>query len=187
MGAYKDLWAAARFGALLSCAALLGACALLGGRAFDHPALLAIPPEILGERTVAQRLVISWPGGERSLEAALEISADRLRLVLMSFGMRVSTLEYDGQTLMETRHLPQAPSGARMMNDLLMIAAPLEALRAALPKEWTVTESAGRRVFTRNDATQITIRYAAATPWEGQVEFEQHALDYRLTLDSYAF
>ncbi|MDR3158441.1 MAG: DUF3261 domain-containing protein [Zoogloeaceae bacterium] len=181
------LTACSRFGFVFLCALLSGACAFWGRADFDRLALLSINPQTLGERTLEQRLVISWPGGERSLEAALEISADRLRLVLMSFGLRVSALEYDGQTLTETKRLPQAPPGARMVNDLLMIAAPLEVLRAALPKGWSVVESDGRRVFTRDDATQITIRYAAATPWEGQVEFEQHDLGYRLTLDSHAF
>ncbi|MDR0735377.1 MAG: DUF3261 domain-containing protein [Zoogloeaceae bacterium] len=177
-----------RLGALLACAALMGACAFLESSTdFDNPALLAVAPETLGERTLEQRLVIRWPGGERSLEAALEISAGKLRLVLMSFGMRVSTLEYDGWTLNETRHLPQAPSGVRIVNDFLMIAAPLDALRAALPEGWAVTESKGQRVFTQGDETQIVIRYSAATPWQGQVAFEHRAFGYQLILDSHEF
>ncbi|MDR1350006.1 MAG: DUF3261 domain-containing protein [Zoogloeaceae bacterium] len=175
-------------GAVLLLAALLSGCAALARLdGFSNPTLLAIAPETLGERTVEQRLVIRWSGEARALEAVLEISAGKLFLALMSFGMRVSTLEYDGRTLVETRHLPQAPSGARMVNDLLMIAAPLEALQAALPEGWTVTESERQRTLAQNDKIQIVIRYAAATPWQGQVEFAQRALGYQLILDSHEF
>jgi hypothetical protein len=171
---------------VLSCAAFLGACAFPGSGAATGT-LLSVAPETLGERTLEQRLVMRWPDGERSLEAALEISEGKLRLALMSFGMRVSTLEYNGRTLDETRHLPQAPPGARIINDLLMMAAPLEALRTALPEGWAVTESEGQRRFTQDGATQIVVRYRTGTPWQGQVIFEHHVLGYQLSVDSHEF
>jgi hypothetical protein len=167
--------------------ALSSACALLKSADIVSPALLSISPTILGERTVEQRLVIRWSDEERSLEAVLEIAEGRLRLALMSFGMRISTLEYNGRTLEETRNLPQAPSGARMINDLLLIAAPQAALQAALPEGWKVTESETQREISQDGKTQVRIRYAADTPWRGRVIFEHLALNYQLILDSHEF
>ncbi|MDR2365526.1 MAG: DUF3261 domain-containing protein [Zoogloeaceae bacterium] len=179
--------ALARPGFVLLCAVLSSACALLSGADSRDPPLLSIAPEILGERALEQRLVIRWPGGERALDAALEIAGGRLRLALMSFGLRVSTLEYDGRTLEETRHLPQAPVGARMIDDLLLIAAPTAALRAALPEGWAVAENGRRREITRDGKTRIVIQYqyAVDSPWQGRVEFTHRLQGYHLILDSH--
>ncbi|MDR3299090.1 MAG: DUF3261 domain-containing protein [Candidatus Accumulibacter sp.] len=156
------------------------------------PQLLAIAPGALGERTVEQRLVIRWPGGERSMDAVLEIAGGKLQLVMMSFGMRLMSVEYDGETVSATRHVPSAPPGERMINDLLMIAAPLEALRQALPANWSVTENRDnafrRREVARDGATRVVIDYpanATDSPWRGRVEFSHRALGYQLILDSH--
>ncbi|MDR3323324.1 MAG: DUF3261 domain-containing protein [Zoogloeaceae bacterium] len=171
----------------------LGGCALL--RPVEPellPPLLHIAPSLLGERTVEQRLVIRWPGGERSMEAVLEIAGDRLQLVALTFGMRLMSLEYDGVTVRAERALPMLPSGERMTNDLLMIAAPLDTLRRALPENWRVTESKNeqqntlRREIAQGDEIWGVIDYASdtASPWQGRVEFT-HTEGYQLILDSH--
>jgi hypothetical protein len=152
-------------------------------------AALRIPPAVLGEHTVEQQLLIRWPGGERSLDAVLEIAGGRLHLVLMSFGMRLVSLEYDGETLAEERYVPHAPDGARMLDDLLAIAAPADALRRALPADWELAEDQTGRVLAASGAARISIRYGgprgAREPWQGQVTLKNHAEGYELILVSH--
>jgi hypothetical protein len=175
------------------CALCLGACAWLTPRPAAFIAEpLEIVPAVLGEHTVEQRLVIRWPGGERSMEAALEIAGGRLRLVMLAFGMRLAGLEYgsDGK-LTEQRFVPHAPAGARMLNDLLMIAAPLEDLQRALPSSMRVTDSRvnerARREIAEGDVVQVVIDYETDSPWQGKVTFSNRALGYELLLESHEF
>ncbi|MDR0440825.1 MAG: DUF3261 domain-containing protein [Candidatus Accumulibacter sp.] len=165
---------------------VLGACAMLmPGR----EAGLRISPAVLGEHVVEQQLLIRWPGGERSLDAVLQIADGRLHLVLMSFGMRIMSLEYDGETLTEERYVPHAPDGARMLDDLLAIAAPANELRRALPAGWELAEDpAGRTLFVAG-AARVSIRYdgprGVRDPWRGKVTLKNHAEGYELILASH--
>jgi hypothetical protein len=173
---------------LYACSVLcLGACGLLAPR---PPEPLRIAPAILGERTVEQRLLIRWTDGERAMEAVLEIDPERLRLVMLAFGMRLESLEYDGLTLAEQRFVPHAPEGARILNDLLMIAAPLDALCRALPTGMEATERRAedgrlRREIAQDGAVQIVIDYESGSPWQGRVRFKHAAAGYELVLDSH--
>ena len=157
------------------------------------PEPLRIAPAVLGEHTVEQRLVIRWSGGERSMDAVLEITADRLRLVMLAFGMRLASLDFDGEKLVGQRFVPHAPEGARMLNDLLMIAAPLEDLRHALPPGARVTEmlvdgKMRREIapdINEDAATKIVIDYETESPWQGKVNFRNPAMGYELVLESH--
>jgi hypothetical protein len=176
-------------------AAFLGACApssLLDNMALA-PEVLGIAPEVLGERTVEQRLSMRWSGGERSMETVVEIADGKLTLVALAFGMRLASLEYDGKTVNETQQMPMAPPGRRMVNDLLLVAAPLEDLRRALPEGWTVQVSEVRhqesevlrRELAQDGVTQVVIDYFSGSPWQGRVTVEHRALGYQLILDSH--
>jgi len=185
-------------GVVAFCLFCLGACALLApGRSGP----LKIAPAALGEHTVEQQLLIRWPGGERAMDAVLEISEARLRLVLMAFGLRVLSLDYDGEHLAEDRHVPHAPEGARILDDLLIVAAPKEALQDALPKGWELFEeamsgvseagetalAANRRIVV-DGATRIDVHYAGclpANPWRCEVTLKNHAQGYELILNSH--
>jgi hypothetical protein len=171
---------------VLACASFLCACA---GLAPEREAAFGISPAVLGEHTVEQQLLIRWPGGERSLDAVLEIADGRLYLVLMTFGVRIMSLEYDGETLAEERYVPHAPDGVRMLNDLLAIAAPADELRRALPAGWELVEDHAGRVFAAAGATRLSIRYGsprgARDPWQGKVTLKNHAEGYELILVSH--
>ncbi|MDR1063801.1 MAG: DUF3261 domain-containing protein [Azoarcus sp.] len=172
------------------CVLCLGACALPApGRETLAPGPLRIAPAALGERTVEQRLVMRWPGGERATEAVLEIAEGRLQLVMMAFGMRLVSLVYDGETLTERRFVPHAPEGARILNDLLLIAAPLEDLRRALPPGASVTETHAngglRREIALDGMMQAVIDYETESPWQGRVAFAHLAMKYELILESH--
>ncbi|GHU39401.1 hypothetical protein AGMMS50256_39270 [Betaproteobacteria bacterium] len=191
--------------ARLICIVSLGVALLTGCAASSRledmalaPEVLTIAPAVLGERTVEQRLSMRWPGGERSMETVVEIAEGKLNLVALAFGMRLASLEYDGKTVNETRPLPMAPPGKRMVNDLLLVAAPLEYLRRALPEGWEVQElgvryqvSEGdnfrRREISENGVTQLVIDYFSGSPWRGRVTVEHRASGYQLILDSHEF
>jgi hypothetical protein len=193
-------WTAARPASLvclicLAAALTSGCAALFRAEPLEEPQNLLVAPALLGERTVEQRLVIRWPGGERTVEAVLEITPERLQLVLLALGMRVSNLEYDGKTIEETRHIPQAPPGKRMVRDLLLMTTPLAELRQALPEGWGAEDRRQKtedrktpvrqREIQENGQTRIMIRYFSDSPWQGRVEFEHRALGYQLILDSH--
>jgi hypothetical protein len=150
---------------------------------------LKIALAALGEHMVEQQLVMRWPGGERAMDAILEIAGGRLRLVMLAFGMRITSLEYDGKELAEQRFVPHAPDGARILNDLLLIAAPLEDLRRALPPGTSVSEAREngrmRREIVMDGATLAVIDYETESPWKGKVTFAHLAIGYELILESH--
>ena len=147
--------------------------------------LLKIAPATLGARTVEQRLTLFWSGEQKTLEMALDIHADTLTVVGMAFGARLFSFDYDGKKIIETQPLPAGLSATRIVNDLMLIYAPLDALCATLPSGWTVQENEGLRQVFLNDALNISIRYDEGSQWQGRAVFENHALRYHLTLESH--
>lgn len=173
------------------CASCLAACAVpaRGDPVESAPLPLRVAPALLGERVVEQRLVIRWPGGERGADAVLEIGKDRLRLIMLAFGIRLMSLEYDGEMFSEQRFVPHAPDGRRVLNDLLLIVTPLEDLRHALPSGAHVTERRVdgklRREIAGGDAVKTVIDYETESPWRGRVAFRHIPPDYELFLESH--
>ena len=186
------------FFVLSLCILCLGACSLPAPR---QESLLPVSPVVLGDRSVEQQLQIRWRGGERVIDAALEIEDGRLSLVLMAFGMRVLSLDYDGKTFTQERFMPHAPDGVRIFNDLMMIAAPRGDLQNALPAGWmleehlasgisnegSISRSPGREIFA-DGVKQIEINYAGCSPenpWRGKVVLKNLAKGYELILVSH--
>ncbi|MDR2032893.1 MAG: DUF3261 domain-containing protein [Azoarcus sp.] len=172
------------------CAFCLAACALpVSGDAVESAPPLRVAPALLGERVVEQRLVIRWPGGERGADAVLEIGEGRLRLVMLAFGVRLMSLEYDGETLAEQRFAPDAPDGGRVLNDLLLIVTPLEDLRRALPSGLEATERRAQGKKLRREiaggAAKTVIDYETDSPWRGGVALRHIPPDYELFLESH--
>jgi len=146
--------------------------------------LLKISPAVFGTRTVEQRTVITWPGKQRTLETVLDIHDGTLSVIGLALGARLFSFDYDGEKITETQPLPHGLSAKRIVNDLLLTVAPLDALRAALPSGWTVHEEEGTRKVFLDGKLNISIRYTESLPWQGRAEFDNHALHYQLTLDS---
>jgi len=146
--------------------------------------LLKIAPATLGIQTAEQRSTITWPGEQKTLEMALDIHADTLTVVGMSFGARLFSFDYDGKKIVETQPLPGGLSAVRIVNDLMLAYAPIDALSAALPARWTVHEEHGIRQVFLDKTLHISIHYVEGLPWQGRVVLDNHALSYQLTLDS---
>ncbi|MDR2710879.1 MAG: DUF3261 domain-containing protein [Burkholderiales bacterium] len=171
-------------GVFISLAALsLTACAsfwLSGGLA-----LLKISPSAFAPRTIEQRATITRNGEQKTLEMVFDIRADTMTVIGMALGARLFSFDYDGKEIVETKPLPNGLSAARIMNDLLLIYAPLDTLRAALPSGWTVSEEKGARQVFLDGALNISIRYFDGSSWQGRTVLDNHALHYQLTLDSH--
>ncbi|MDR2207508.1 MAG: DUF3261 domain-containing protein [Azoarcus sp.] len=146
--------------------------------------LMKVAPEILGTRTVEQRLTIVWPGEQRVLEAVLDIQPGKMTVIGLTFGARLFSFDYDGKKITVTQPLPRGMSAQRIINDLLLAYAPLDVLTAALPTDWSVREEQGRRRVFRDEALAISIHYVEGSLWQGRVVLDNHALHYQLTLDS---
>jgi hypothetical protein len=146
--------------------------------------LIKMAPATLGVRTVEQRLNIVWRNEQRVLEAVLDIQADTMTVIGLAFGARLFSFDYDGNKIIETQPLPGGMSAQRIINDFLLVYAPLDALAAALPTNWSVREEQGiRRVF-QDEMLAISIRTVEGSLWQGRVVLDNHALRYQLTLDS---
>jgi len=146
--------------------------------------LLKISPATFGVRTIEQRSTITWSGEQKTLEMVLDIRADALTVIGMAMGARLFSFDYDGEKIVETQPLPRSLSAARIMNDLLLIYAPLDTLHAALPANWTVLEEKGTRQVFLDETLNISIHTVEGSKWQGRTVLDNHALRYQLTLDS---
>jgi len=146
--------------------------------------LLKISPAMFGTRTIEQRSVLVWSGKQKTLEMVLDIQDGTMTVVGLAFGARLFSFDYDGKKIVETQPLPSSLSAARIMNDLLLIYTPLDALRAALPANWTVHEKIGERQVFFDGTLNISIHYVEGSRWQGRTVLENHALRYQLTLDN---
>lgn len=176
-----------RLRSVRSCFVLLAALSLTACASFwlaGGLPLLKIAPAALGARTVEQRLILAWPGEQKTLEMVLNIDADTLTVIGLVFGARLFSFDYDGEKIAETQPLPSGLSAARIVNDLLLAYAPLDALRAALPLGWTVRETLNERLVLHDDTPAVSVRYPDGSPWQGRVVLDNRALHYQLTLDS---
>lgn len=120
------------------------------------------------------------------LDAVLDIAPDSLTLVGMAFGQRMLTLRYNGVTLDEKRHpmLPPNVRGADILTDVQMALWPAEAVRAALPAGWTLTDSDTLRTLSKDALTMVTISYDAAPHWIALVTLRNVRYEYRLVIRS---
>jgi hypothetical protein len=149
--------------------------------------LLKVAPAALGPaRTVEQRVSFTRRDESRSFDSVVEISADRLDVVATAVGVRLFTLSYNGETLEEGAGLPM-PGGLPpewVINDLLYVFAPADALQSALPEGWLVLDAESSRQILKGGEPVIAVSYSGGDRWNGRALLEQKRLGYRLQIDS---
>ncbi len=157
---------------------------------YQHDRLtLALSPASFGQAlSLQQQVHVEYTGRTVDLDAVLDIAPDSLTLVGMAFGQRMLTLRYNGTELKETRHpmLPRDVRGADILTDIQMALWPGDAVRAALPGGWTLTDSDTLRTFFRDAQPEVTITYDAVPRWATRVTMRNLRYDYRLVIRSVA-
>lgn len=165
---------------------------LLNGCAFqsDLPLLKVAPAALGAEKSLQQRLTLSWKEQSHVLESIMDIQDGSIQVIALAMGLRVYSLQYDGQTLTPgPGHLPAGLSETRILNDQLLIYLPAPALQQALPSGWRVQESSPsneikQRTLLQDGELVISIRYEAGAPWNGRSILTHNRHQYQLILDS---
>jgi hypothetical protein len=150
----------------LAIAAMLTGCAANPPHATlgDVPALRLSPASLGHDLAVQQRLQIVAHGQSQTLDALLEVDAQQLRLGVQALGQSALTLQWDGKTLQQQRAdwLPPVLSGDRVLFDLQLVFWPAEAIRSALPSDWSLQESAGQRHLLHAGTEVVRVNFVAA-------------------------
>jgi hypothetical protein len=123
-------------------------CATTARRQFDALPLLT-PASFGAEASAIQRLTIGRIGGGPTitLDAAIEIDSDEVRVAGMLLGQRVLLLAWDGEQLMESRDpvIPASLQGRSVLRDLQLVYWPVQAIAAQMPSRCQLRDVEGQR------------------------------------------
>lgn len=172
----------------LAAAALVITCLLLACKQVPQivPRLQLSPASLGQPLSLQQQIEVTGANQYHSLDAVLEVDAQRLTVVGMALGQRVLTLQFDGQQLQEQRHplLPAQVQGAEILSDLQLALWPADAIRPQLPDGWHLDDSASQRVLYQGNQRITEIDYTAQPAWLGLIEIRNLRYEYRLTIRS---
>lgn len=148
---------------------------------------LQLAPADLGEDiALQQHLTIERNGKTNQLDSALEVDATHLQLVGLAFGQRVLSLQYDGKTMTEWRHvmLPAQVRAQDILEDLQLTLWPIAAIQKALPAGWRIEDRDLQRDLYLGDQLICEIHYSAMPRWSGTVQLENLRYHYTITIQS---
>ena len=173
-----------RLSSLLAVLLCLAGCAMQPPRVQlgDLPVLRLTPAGLGRELALQQRLQVSVGENTQSMDALLEVDSQELRLAVQALGQSALTLHWDGKSLREERAdwLPPTLSGERVLFDLQLVFWPAEAIRTALPGDWTLREAAGTRQLWQRDTMVASVEY----PADNEAVLTQLRDHYRLQISS---
>jgi hypothetical protein len=171
---------------ILAIAMLLAGCAMQPPRATPGTLpILRLTPASLGHpMALQQRLQVVAGDKRQTLDALLEVDADELRLGVQALGQSALTLRWDGKTLQQRRAdwLPPTLTADRVLFDLQLVFWPADAIRAVLPADWSLQESAGVRNLLHSGTTVVSVAY----PDKDHAQLSQTGDAYRLEIESFS-
>jgi hypothetical protein len=128
-----------------------------------------------------QQLHFQIGSERRRFDALLEIDATTLRLVAFAAQQPAFRLQWDGQTLdaEQADWLPESFRPQWVLNDLFLLLAPDEQLRAQLPAWYTLESSARTRTLRWRGRGLVRVE-RGATRWT----VAHTILGYHLQIDS---
>jgi hypothetical protein len=146
--------------------------------------LLRLSPSALAPHTATQRVTLSYSDKPQTFDAVIETEDGKLTIIGMAFGARLFGINYDGVRLTADKEPPSGLSAQRIVNDWLIVAAPLHALQAALPEHCSARDTAApkQRDIECDGKPLIQVVYSADSPWQGKTTFTHRRLRYSLTL-----
>ncbi len=155
----------------------------------DNLPLLEIPPSTFGARVIEQRVDIAWKNEKHSLEAVINIDDEKLSFIFMTFGARVLSFNYDGEsihtTFLATTSLPEK----RIVNDFLLVYSHRSDLQNALPISCVVDDQLinkhilKQRLISCDNRALASIEYTHHDDQRSTIQFTHHTLHYQLTLN----
>ncbi|MDR0535657.1 MAG: DUF3261 domain-containing protein [Puniceicoccales bacterium] len=142
---------------------LLGACATVGT---SQPVFQPSPKEFatLPKPAIArpfhreQLLVAKTDGGIHSLQTILDADGEKITFAGVStLGARLFKIVYtSGQIEVEQlAGLPNAPSGAQVLSDIMLSTWPVDAWRGHLPSGWALTDEGDSRRVLRDGEGKV--------------------------------
>lgn len=177
----------ARAGAVLA-ALLLAACAATAptspvrGPGGVLPALgLRLAPAALGrELALDQWLQFTVDGQVQVVQARLEADAGATRLLMHQHGRPLLRLAWDGDRLEGVRaeEAPVALDPQRILDDVQLVYWPADAVRAALPRGWTLADTPRQRSLRQGREPVVQVDYHP----DGSVRLEHRRLGYVLDI-----
>jgi hypothetical protein len=148
---------------------------------------LKLAPATLGASiSLQQRLRVEREGRIEELDAALEVDPERIDLIGLALGQRILTLHYDGSHLRSWRHpaVPTQLRGEDVLEDIQLTLWPVEAIRQALPADWSIEENGRRRTLLLDGAPVMVIDYSGEPRWSGEIRLVNLRYHYQLTIQS---
>lgn len=144
------------------------ACATQPLKMQDRPSLRLSPASLATTLALQQQLTVTVGEQAHRLDVLLEADTQAVRLAILSLGQTAARLEWDGVQLTQSRAawFPQAVTAERILDDLQLMLWPADAIRAALPAGWILTNDAGTRVLSRGGEVVVRVRYESATTSE---------------------
>jgi len=170
--------------AALAAALVLAGCASAPRQPEARLGLKLAPAALGTSISVQQHLKVERDGRTDDLDVALQVEPDAVDVVGLAFGQRVLTLHYDGKELSSWRHL-MLPSQVRaedVLEDIQLTLWPADAVAAALPPGWQVTEQDKVRTLTLAGEPIMRIVYSGAPRWSGTVVLDNLRYHYKLTI-----
>jgi hypothetical protein len=151
-----------------------------------------LPPSTLGADRAVNQLVRGALGErEMTINCVVTVKGGTMTIVgLSAMGVRIFTIEYDGQTTSVDANLPVPPqlTPERLLADLQLVYWPLSILQKPLAAGgWQVSESTpGTRRLRRDTRLVAEVHYASADPWAGRSWLVNLEHGYTLSIDSKA-
>ncbi|HXV49319.1 MAG TPA: DUF3261 domain-containing protein [Candidatus Binatia bacterium] len=144
------------------------------------------PAALEASISLHQQLVVERLGRIDSVDAALEVDAERLDLVGLTLGQRVFALHYDGRELQSWRHpsMPAELRGEDVLEDLQLTLWPASAIKQALPEGWRIEEMGRRRTLWLDETPVMMIDYSGEPRWLGRITVNNLRYQYRLIIFS---
>jgi hypothetical protein len=170
--------------AALVAALVLAGCALAPRQPEARLGLKLAPAALGTSISVQQHLKVERDGRTDDLDVALQVEPDAVDVVGLAFGQRVLTLHYDGKELTSWRHL-MLPSQVRaedVLEDIQLTLWPADAVAAALPPGWHVSEQGRVRTLTLAGEPIMRIAYSGEPRWSGTVVLDNLRYHYKLTI-----
>ncbi len=145
--------------------AVLAGCALVPVAPEPAPLLRLAPASLARSLALQQQLEVSAQGQTHRIDALLEVDATSVRLAVLNAGQTAARLEWDGMqlTVIRAPWLPAAIQGERILSDLQLMLWPADAIRAALPARWTLTDGPSARALRHDGAAVIEVAYPTPT------------------------